>query len=67
MMQPKKPILVYCPDRELLSATAFVLRLHPYDVTAVHNGDAAIRVSERAVWPPAACSSTHSRAILPGA
>lgn len=46
-MQPKKPILLYCPDRELLSATAFVLRLHPYDVTAVHDGDAAIRVSAR--------------------
>ena len=34
-MQPKKPILVYCADRELLSATAFALRLHPYEVTAV--------------------------------
>ena len=35
-MRPKKPILLYCPDRELLSATAFVLGLHRYDVTAVH-------------------------------
>jgi hypothetical protein len=34
-MRPKKPILVYCGDSELLSATAFALRLHPYDVTAV--------------------------------
>jgi hypothetical protein len=34
-MQTKKPILVYCVDRDLLSATAFALRLHPYDVTAV--------------------------------
>ena len=34
-MKPKKPILVYCTDRELLSTTAFALRLHPYDVTAV--------------------------------
>ena len=51
-MRPKKPILLYCPDRELLSATAFMLRLHPYDVTAVHDRDAAIRVSERGL---AAC------------
>jgi hypothetical protein len=36
-MRPKKPILVYCADRELLSATAFALRLHPYDVTAVED------------------------------
>jgi len=34
-MRPKKPILLYCANRELLSATAFALRLHPYDVTAV--------------------------------
>jgi hypothetical protein len=34
-MQSKKPILLYCTDRELLSATAFALRLHPYEVTAV--------------------------------
>ena len=46
-MQPKKPILLYCPDRELLSSIAFVLRLHPYDVTSVHDGNAAIRVSAR--------------------
>ena len=29
-MRPKKPILLYCADRELLSATAFALRLQPY-------------------------------------
>ncbi len=51
-MQPKKPILLYCPDRELLSSTAFVLRLHPYDITSVHDSNAAIRVSERGL---AAC------------
>ena len=34
-MRPKKPILLYCADRELLSAIAFALRLHPYEVTAV--------------------------------
>jgi hypothetical protein len=36
-MRPKKPILLYCPDRELLSATAFTLRLQPYQVTAVED------------------------------
>jgi len=36
-MRPKKPILVYCGDSELLSATAFALRLHPYDVTSVND------------------------------
>jgi hypothetical protein len=34
-MRPKKSILLYCADRELLSATAFALRLHPYEVTAI--------------------------------
>jgi hypothetical protein len=36
-MRPKKPILLYCSDRGILSATAFTLHLQPYDVTAVHN------------------------------
>ncbi|MGC8549823.1 MAG: hypothetical protein ACP5M4_08995 [Acidobacteriaceae bacterium] len=36
-MRPKKPILVYCTDRELLATTAFALRLHPYEVTAVND------------------------------
>jgi hypothetical protein len=36
-MTPKKPILLYCADRELLSTTAFALRLHPYEVTAVND------------------------------
>lgn len=34
-MRPKMPVLLYCADRELLSATAFALRLQHYDVTAV--------------------------------
>jgi len=34
-MRPKKPILLYCADAELLSATAFALRLHPYEVIAI--------------------------------
>jgi hypothetical protein len=36
-MRPKKPILLYCADRELLSTTAFALRLHPYQVTAIED------------------------------
>ena len=41
-MRPKKPILVYCADSELLSATAFALRLHPFEVTAIEDSrDAA--------------------------
>lgn len=36
-MRPKKQILLYCADRELLSVTAFALRLHPYEVTAVND------------------------------
>ena len=35
-MRARKPILLYCADPELLSATAFVLRLRNYDVAAVH-------------------------------
>jgi hypothetical protein len=34
-MRPKKPVFLYCADRELLSTTAFALRLHPYQVTAI--------------------------------
>jgi hypothetical protein len=34
-MHVKRPILLYCPDRDMLAATAFALRLHPYDVFAV--------------------------------
>jgi hypothetical protein len=35
-MRTRKSILLYCADPELLSAMAFVLRLHNYDVAAVH-------------------------------
>jgi hypothetical protein len=42
-MRPKKPILLYCADAELLSATAFALRLHPYEVIAIEGcADAAL-------------------------
>ncbi len=46
-MREKKSILVYCADAELLSATAFALRLHPYEVIAVHEMSDAIRMSMR--------------------
>jgi hypothetical protein len=38
------PILLYCADRELLSATAFALRLQPYDVTAIDDSRSAAAV-----------------------
>ncbi|MGB0122503.1 MAG: hypothetical protein WA419_04220 [Silvibacterium sp.] len=43
-MQAKMPILLYCADRELLSATAFALRLQPYDVTAIDDSRSAAAV-----------------------
>jgi hypothetical protein len=45
-MRPKKPILLYCSDQESLAATAFVLRLYPYDVATVSDGsDAAAMIA----------------------
>jgi hypothetical protein len=47
-MRPKKPILLYCADRELLSTTAFALRLHPYQVTAIEDSvEASLPVGDR--------------------
>jgi hypothetical protein len=43
-MRSKMPILVYCADRELLSATAFALRLQHYDVTAIDDSRSAAAV-----------------------
>lgn len=43
-MRPKKPILLYCADRELLSTTAFALRLHPYEVTAIDDSRSAAAI-----------------------
>jgi hypothetical protein len=43
-MRPKKSILLYCADHELLSATAFALRLKLYDVTAIHDSRSAAAV-----------------------
>lgn len=47
-MQQKTPILLYCPDRELLSTLAFALRLHPYQVAAVEDSiEAALLAHDR--------------------
>ena len=43
-MRTKMPVLLYCADRELLSTTAFALRLQPYDVTAVDNSRSAAAI-----------------------
>jgi hypothetical protein len=43
-MKQKIPILLYCADRELLSATAFALRLQTYEVTAVDDSRSATAV-----------------------
>lgn len=43
-MRPKKPILLYCADREMLSTTAFALRLHPYEVTAIDDSRSAAAI-----------------------
>jgi len=43
-MRPKMLILLYCADRELLSATAFALRLKFYDVTAIDDSRSAAAV-----------------------
>jgi hypothetical protein len=34
-MRPKKQVLLYCADHELLSMILFALRLHPYRIVAV--------------------------------
>jgi hypothetical protein len=44
-MRPKKPILLYCADRELLSNILFALQLHPYLVVAVRDSVEASRLA----------------------
>lgn len=41
-MRPKKPILLYCSDPELLSTVAFALRLRPYQVIATYESSTAV-------------------------
>ena len=43
-MRPKKSILLYCADPQLLSATAFALRLHPYQVSAFEDSIEASQI-----------------------
>jgi hypothetical protein len=66
-MRAKKPILLYCADLHLLSATAYALRLHPYDVSAYcNNVDVAALVADDHNTAFACPSSfTRSKAILP--
>jgi DNA-binding response OmpR family regulator len=45
-MRPKKSILLYCADKELLEVIAYALRLHPYDVAAVCNVKEAMRLAQ---------------------
>lgn len=45
-MRAKKPLLLYCADIDLLSATAFALRLHDYDVAAVHDAREATALAK---------------------
>ena len=58
-MRTKMPVLLYCADRELLSTTAFALRLQPYDVTAVDDSRNAAAIL---MASPLACGILiHSR------
>lgn len=52
-MKSKRPILLYCPDVHLVSATAYALRLHPYDVAAFSNTAEVIAAIDRT--PSLAC------------
>lgn len=45
-MRLKKPILLYCADREMLSTVAFALRLHPYRVVATEDSAEASLMAE---------------------
>jgi hypothetical protein len=44
-MRPKKSVLLYCADRELLSTILFTLQLHPYRVVAVRDSVEASRLA----------------------
>lgn len=44
-MRTKKPILLYCADAELLSATAFALRLQFYGVSSTHDVKEALALA----------------------
>ncbi len=60
-MRPRKHILLYCADPELLSSIAFALRLGSYRVTAVDNGmEASLLAHDRCV-PFCAAVLVHAR------
>lgn len=44
-MQPKTPILLYCPDEDLLATVAFALELRHYDVAAVREAKDAMKLA----------------------
>ncbi len=44
-MRPMTSILLYCADEDLLSASAYALRLHRYDVAAVREAKDAITLA----------------------
>ena len=64
-MRARKPILLYCADLELLSATAFVLRLHDYDVAAVHEIQDAMGVAGGRDATFRCCVLMHARQADP--
>jgi hypothetical protein len=45
-MQPKKSILLYCADKDLLEVIAYTLRLQPYNVAAVCNVKEAMQLAQ---------------------
>lgn len=45
-MHTKKFILLYCADREWLQATAYALRLHPYEVEATSDLKEVLAVTQ---------------------
>ena len=47
MTRTRSLVLLYCPEPELLSAMAFALKLHPYEVLAVENSEHAVRLCAR--------------------
>ncbi len=64
-MRSKKPILLYCADQKLLPTMAFALRLHPYDVAAVHDGRDAIKLTKGDAALFACCVLIHAHQADP--
>ncbi len=64
-MRAKRPILLYCADPELLSATAFALRLHNYDVAAVREIQDAMALARSQNATLACCVLMHAQQADP--